>query len=415
MPQLYASCQPYRRSVAGYQLLLTGLVTIILPILLAGCQKKSVIHTAGQPVPVRVTMVSTRPIPIELSNIGVVQPLATVTLQSQVNGRLAAVLVKPGENVKKGEVLFKLDSAPFQAAVLQAQATYLKDKATANNSSVIADQERQMLKLKAASPTEYLQAKYTAQAAAAQVKADQALIQTAKINLAYCTIQSPMDGQAGNRLAFTGQTVQTTTNLLVINQMQPIYVAFSLPQSNLYQILQARKSTPRLPILVQTHGRLGPALHGYLSFIDNSVNAATGSIQLMGTFANRNKMLWPGEYVNATLRVGLKKNAIVVPTTAVEVGQDGSYVYIVGKHNVAQMQTVTEAFSYDNLAVISKGLSVGQTVITDGQLSVIPGKPVDIVKNGLVSPAAGRIKSPVTASSQQATSAPAITKAKGRP
>lgn len=414
-----ASFQLVTRLKPGYRLLLTGLVTITLAIILAGCQKKSATDAAAsQPpkVPVRVTLVSTRPIPIELSNIGVVQPVASVTLQSQVNGRLAAVLVKPGQNVKKGEVLFRLDAAPFQAALLQAQATLLKDQAIADNNSVIADQERRMLKLKAASPTEYLQARYTARAAAAQVKADEALIQTAKINLAYCTIRSPMDGRAGNLLAFPGQTVQTTTtNLLVINQMRPIYVAFSLPQSNLYEILQARKSNPRLPIFVQAHGQIGPPMAGYLSFVDNAVDAATGSIQIMGTFSNRPQMLWPGEYVNATLQVGLEKNAIVVPTTAVEVGQKGSYVFIVGKNNVAQMQTVTEAFSYDNLAVISKGLSVGQMVITDGQISVIPGKPVEIVKKGLVSPAAGTIQSPVTAGPQQATTAPATTKAKGQP
>ncbi len=381
--------QTSRRGFLSYRLLLIGLLAIFLPILPTGCQKKLATHTAAPPVPVRVTLVSTRPIPVELSNIGTVQPVASVTLQSQLNGRLAAVLVKPGQNVKKGEILFKLDAAPFQAALLQAQATLLKDQASANNNSVIADQERQMLKLKAASPTEYLTAKYTAQAAAAQVQADEALIQTAKINLAYCTIRSPMDGRAGNLLAFTGQTVQAAaTNLLVINQMRPIYVAFSLPQSNLNEILGARKFDSRLPIFVQARGQTRPPTRGYLSFVDNAVDAVTGSIQLMGTFANRNNMLWPGEYVNATLRVGLEKAAIVVPTSAVQVGQNGSYVFIVGKNNVARMQAVTEAFSYNNLAVISRGLTVGQTVITDGQISVVPGKSVNIVKKGLIAPAA---------------------------
>ena len=353
---------------------------------------------------------------MELTNIGVVQPVASVTLQSQVSGRLAAVLVKPGQNVKKREILFKLDAAPFQAALLQARATLLKDQAIASNNSVIANQERQMLKLKAASPTEYLQAKYTAQAAAAQVQADEAQIQTAKINLAYCTIRSPMDGRAGNLLAFTGQTVQaTTTNLLVINQMQPIYVAFSLPQDNLTEILQARKRNPRLPIIVKAHGQIGPPLTGYLSFVDNAVDAATGSVQFMGTFANNSKMLWPGEYVNATLQVGLRKKAIVVPSSAVEVGQNGSYVFIVGKNNIAQMQAVTEAFSYNNMAVISRGLSVGQMVITDGQISVVPGKPVEIVKKGLIAPAAGQVQSPGAAGPPESTTPSPTTKARGQP
>ncbi len=416
MPYRCAFFQSSRRGKAACRLFLAGLLTIFLPILPTGCQKKSTPHTAAPPVPVRVTLVSTRPIPVELTNIGVVQPVASVTLQSQVSGRLAAVLVKPGQNVKKREILFKLDAAPFQAALLQARATLLKDQAIASNNSVIANQERQMLKLKAASPTEYLQAKYTAQAAAAQVQADEAQIQTAKINLAYCTIRSPMDGRAGNLLAFTGQTVQaTTTNLLVINQMQPIYVAFSLPQDNLTEILQARKRNPRLPIVVQAHGQIGPPLTGYLSFVDNAVDAATGSVQFMGTFANNSKMLWPGEYVNATLQVGLRKKAIVVPSSAVEVGQNGSYVFIVGKNNIAQMQAVIEAFSYNNMAVISRGLSVGQMVITDGQISVVPGKPVEIVKKGLIAPAAGQVQSPGAGGPPESTTPSPTTKARGQP
>ena len=225
-------------------------------------------------------------------------------------------------------------------------------------------------------------------AARGAVASAQANITTAQINLGYCTVRSPLDGKAGNLQAFVGTDVKaTTTNLLVINQIKPIYVSFSLPQSDLYQIRQARKTNPKLPVYVRAHGVPGPRLKGYLSFIDNAVNDSTGSIQLMGTFANANEELWPGEFVDATLRVAIRKHVVVVPIQAVQTGQNGLFVFVV-KHNVARMQFVTEMFSYNDLAVISKGLSAGDTVVTDGQESVIPGKLVEVVKKGLIAPAA---------------------------
>ncbi len=387
-----------------------SLLCAILLLAMAGCAKKSqdgqvTSAPAFPPAPVRVALVSTRSVPVQLSNIGVVQPVAAVTLQSQVDGQLTRVNVKPGQNVKKGEILFQLDPAPFRAALLQAQATLLKDEATAQNDRVIARQQAQMLKLKAASPTEYLTAKYTAQAADAQVKADAALVQTARINLDYCTIRAPMNARAGNLQAFVGENIKAiTTNLLTLNQLEPIYVAFSLPQSELPRLFAARKRKKHdeLAVAAAIPGDTGPPITGRLVFLDNQIDQATGTINLMASFQNLDHRLWPGELVDAVVTLQVLPKAIVVPSQAVQVGQNGDYVYVVNQRKQAVMQPVTQAFVWNSWGVISKGLSPGQTVVTDGQLAIIPGHKVTIVRHGLIAGPSGPSASPSAISANTA-------------
>jgi membrane fusion protein, multidrug efflux system len=353
-------------------------------LLLTGCGKQNQQATIP-PALVSVATATTEDVPVLLSNIGTVQAVSSVTLQSQVNGQIAQVHVQPGNEVKTGDVLFTLDDRPYQAALLQAQGILLKDQATAKNDHTIADQEQQLLKQGAASPTEYLLAKYLADSADGQVKADQAAVQTAQLNLNYCTIGAPFDGKIGNLLAFAGTNVEaTTTNLAVLNQIEPIYVAFAVPQQNLEQIKEEFKSGVKLPLTVAIAGDTGAPPTGNLSFINNAVDSTTGTVMLMGTFDNQDQRLWPGQIVTATLQLNVLKGAVVVPADAVQTGPNGLFVFVAQPDSTAKMVTVDEGITYNGMTVINKGLQAGQTVITDGQLNVTPGGKIQIVPNGLV-------------------------------
>lgn len=420
-------------------------ISIILFVLamLPACSKPPTPATALPP-PVKVSLVALENVPVDLTNIGVVQSVASVTLQAQVNGIISTVLIKPGEDVRKNQILFKLDKRPFVAALMQARANLAQARANVivaqakldGYQAAYVDARADWLRAKklGASGTALAITQYDAYrstydqakanvtdgkaslvAARRAVDSDQAVVTTAQINLGYCTIRSPLDGQAGNLQAYAGTDVQATnTNLLVINQMKPIYVSFSLPQSDLDQIRQAQKKNPKLPIYVRAHGAPGPRLEGYLSFINNAVDDSTGSIELMGTFANANEDLWPGEFVDATLQVAELKRAVVVPIQAVQTGQNGAFVFVV-KDNIAGIHPITEAFSHNDQVVISKGLSAGETVITDGQENVVPGKPVEVVKNGLIAPAAPMSQISTSRPALPATAESLSKVSKGRP
>ena len=341
------------------------------------------------PVPVHVAAAGIATVPVEISNIATVQAYRSVTVQAQVNGQIIAVAVKPGEEVKKGQLLFRLDPRLYQAALLQARATLAKDQATAENDLVSEKQEASLVKMNAASPTEYLLAKYTYQAAAAQVDADKAAVQTAEVNLNYCTITAPMDGRAGNLMAYPGTNVSaTSTSLIVINELRPIYVAIALPQRYLVEVKAAWKQDPKLPMVATISGQNGATVTGHLSFIDNQVNATTGTVTLMGAFSNANEALWPGELVNATLKVGELRDAVVVPANAVQVGQDGHYVYEVVSGNAVKMVPVTAGITWRDNTVIARGLKKGDVVVTDGQVRLEPGSHIEVVRHGLVAPVA---------------------------
>ncbi|HTV48144.1 MAG TPA: efflux RND transporter periplasmic adaptor subunit [Phycisphaerae bacterium] len=360
--------------------LLTSFLTILL--LLAGCQKQQ--QTQIPPALVNVATATTQDIPVLLSNIGTVQAVSSVTLQSRVDGQIAQVDIKPGEVVKKGDVLFVLDKQPYQAALLQAQATLEKDQATALDDHVVEDQEQQLLKAGAASPTEFLVAKYLASSADGQVLADKGAVQTAQLNLNYCTITAPFDGKIGNLLAFVGTNVlTTTTNLAVLNQIEPIYVAFALDQQNLSQIKQAFDAGEKLTVIAAIPGDAGPPPTGVLTFIDNQISSI-GTILLMGTFQNQDQKLWPGQQVNATLQLSVLKNAVVVPSSAVQDGPNGTFVFVAQPDNTAKMVSVDEGVTYNGMSVINKGIQAGQIVITDGQLNVVPDGKIQIVRNGLI-------------------------------
>lgn len=331
-------------------------------------------------VPVVVARVERGSIPIQLHAIGTGQAFKTVSVESQVAGIVKEVDYRPGEFVRKGDLLVTLDDAPFRAALSQAQAALVRDQAQAQLSRVELQRYNQLYRDGVVSKEQYDQSEATSASAAAAVSADDAAIQTTKIQLSYCSIYAPISGVAGAQLVYPGATVTASSApvLVVINQISPLYVTFSVPQQYLEEIKQSIARS-RLPVQATPTGSAVPEI-GYLSFVNNTVDANTGTIQLMGTFANSDHRLWPGQYSNTQLRLGEQRNVIVAPAQAIQTDQQGKFVFVVASNMTVEVRQVTAGQTVENETEILKGLAVGETVVTDGQVQLVPGSKVYFTK-----------------------------------
>jgi multidrug efflux system membrane fusion protein len=302
-----------------------------------------------------------------------------VTIKSRVAGQIAQVHVRDGQEVQQGALLFVIDQRPFQAAVEQANATLAKDTALASNAASVAKRQNELFQQKLISPADYDQARYAAESQAALVRADQAALDNAQLQLSYCMIRAPIAGQAGQVLVNLGNDVKSDdTSLLVINQISPIYVSFALPQQDLGEIRRHTSQGQAPPVSVSSAASTQPIASGALTFINNQVDQSTATIGLLATFQNQDRHLWPGQFVNVTLTLTTEPNALVVPSQAVQVGQQGQFVFVVEKDMTAKSLPVTVVRQVGNDTVIQGDLTAGQQVITDGQLRVRPGAKVAI-------------------------------------
>jgi membrane fusion protein, multidrug efflux system len=335
---------------------------------------------SSAPAPVVVAKVEQTTIPVELHAIGTGQAFKTVSVESQVAGIVKEVHYRPGQFVRQGDLLVKLDDAPFNAALSQAQAALTRDKAQAELQQVELHRYNQLYAAGVASKEQYDQYGATSASAGATVAADQAAIQTAKIQLSYCSIYAPISGVTGAQLVYPGATV--TANgapvLVVINQVSPLYVTFSVPQQYLGQIKQSM-GRGRLTVRATPPDSTTPE-KGYLSFVNNTVDSNTGTIELMGTFPNTDRHLWPGQYSSILLRLGEQRGVLVVPSDAIQTGQQGKFVFVVTPQMTVDVRQVTTGQSAENKVEILKGLSAGETVVTDGQVSLVPGAKVYVTK-----------------------------------
>ncbi len=357
----------------------------VLLLMVTGCGSSSqnaqaAAGAAGVAEPaVTVAITGQKSIPIEISAIGNAQAYRSVQVKSMVDGQIQKVLLTQGEEVRAGQVLFELDKRPFQAALDQAQAKLAQDEATAANSQAQAQRATSLLQqgILAAQDAQATQAQAKANQAA--VEADKAAVETAKVNLGYTDIKAPISGRAGAILINLGNLVKAndTNSLATINQIQPIYVSFSVPEDQLGAVQS--KGVGHFQVRAFLPNESKPEV-GTLSFIDNSVDTTTGTIRLMATFSNRDERLWPGAYVNASLKVGVNAHAVVAPAVAVQTGPQGKYAYVVQQDGTAVMQTVKTSQTYGQLAVIASGLSPGQRVVVDGQVRVIPGHKVNVTQ-----------------------------------
>jgi membrane fusion protein, multidrug efflux system len=353
----------------------------MVALLFAGCSDKKAasappMSLRDMEVPVEVAKATQRNMPVQVSAIGNVQAYSTVTVKSLVDGEIQKAYFQEGQDVKKGDRLFGIDPRPFQAALHQAEANLARDQAQAEYARTEAKRYTQLQKEGIVSQIQYEQFTSNSQALDAAVRSDQAAVENTKIKLSYCSIDSPINGRTGSLLVHPGNLVKTNdTSLVVINQVTPIYVDFSIPERYLAQVKQHR-AQGRLQVQAFPVGDKSDSSVGTLSFINNTVDSNTGTIELKGMFANRDRRLWPGQFVSVVLDLTVNRSATVVPSQAVQTGQSGQYVYVVKPDHTADYRPVTVGATLSGFTIVDKGLNPGETVVTNGQLRLFPGARV---------------------------------------
>jgi membrane fusion protein, multidrug efflux system len=333
-------------------------------------------------VPVTIAVAEQRSAPYVLSANGVVEPRQTAAIQSQVTGLLTDVHFREGDEVRAGQLLFQIDPRPYQNALAQARAILARDEAQLASAQRDADRFGSLAEQDYVTRQQAEQSLSTATALRGTVAADSSAIASARLNLDYATIRAPISGRTGSLLLREGNLVRTNTAqpLVVINQIHPILVRFSIPE-NTFPDLQRYGAGQRLPVRVTLPtGSLMEA--GRLSFIDNAVDTTTGTVMLKAEFPNEDGRLWPGQFVGVQLQLFVQKNAIVVPAEAVLTGQTGNYVYVVDAEGKARSQAVEVGRTLSDSVVIDRGLASGARVVTDGQSRLTPGATVTIKPNG---------------------------------
>jgi multidrug efflux system membrane fusion protein len=330
-------------------------------------------------VPVRITTAATKPTPVEFNTIGTVQTIASVSVKSRVDAVIDQVLVKDGQFVKAGDVLFQLDSRAAQAAVHQAEAALARDQVQLGNAQRNANRSKSLIAKNFVSQQQYDTDSSTAAALEATVKADQAQLENAKVLLSYYTIVAPINGRVGLISIKQGNSIKANdVPLASVNEIQPIYVSIALPQNNLPE-LRAAMTTGPVTVQVRPAGDKGEPIIGKIAFFENTIDSTSGTINVRSTFENNDQRLWPGQFVNVSVLVRTDPNALVIAPSAIQAGQNGTYVFVIKDDNTAEARPVTVDRTVGGLAVIAKGLNPGEKVVTDGQLRLSTGTRVQIV------------------------------------
>jgi len=332
---------------------------------------------AAGPVPVVAGVVQKKDVPIFLDGIGTVQAYNTVTVHPQVSGTLTKVAFQEGQDVKKGDLLAVIDPRPFQAQLDGAVAKKNQDIAQLNNAKVLFDRDTDLMKKGVLDHQTYDTQRFLVDQMDATVKADQAAIDNAQTQLSYTQITAPFDGRVGIRLVDEGNVVNTGSSLVVLTQLKPISVIFTLPQQNLNEINNA-SSQGALKVIAMDSTLSKPLEDGSLAVVDNQIDTTTGTIKLKANFPNEDLKLWPGQFVNTRLLVSTQKDGLVVPASVVQRGPDGAFAYVITPNNTAEMRPVQVAQIDGGKALISSGLQEGERVVVDGQYKLQPGAPVQI-------------------------------------
>ena len=329
-------------------------------------------------VPVRVAAATQMAAPLTIGANGVVEPMQTVSIQAQVGGTLTEVSFREGDDVQEGQVLFRLDPRPFEAALRQAEGALARDEVNAANTQREADRYKTLAEKDYVTKSQADQAAAAAAAAQATVQASRAAVDNAKLNLAYATIRAPIAGRTGRLLVRHGNLVRPGgESLVVINQLRPILVRFPVLQQD-FPAVQRRNARGRLPVRVVTadSGRVAEA--GSLAFLDNAVDSLTGTVTAKARFDNQTHALWPGEYVRVSVELDVQPNAIVVPTRAVLDGQTGNYVFVIDSDKTAKVRQIKVGRALGELTTIDAGVQPGEQVVIDGQSRLTPNAKVDV-------------------------------------
>jgi multidrug efflux system membrane fusion protein len=325
-----------------------------------------------------VSTATQKTVPVQLRAIGNVQAYSTVTIKSKVGGELVRVHFIEGQDVKKGDLLFTIDPRPYEAALKQAEANLERDMARAKNAQDDARRYEFLIQKGVVARQQYEKFQTDADALEATVLADRAAVENAKIQLGYCFIRSPIDGRTGSLIIQQGNIIKAEDiNLVVINQIIPIDVTFSVPEQ-FFSEIKKYMATGKLQVEALIPMNEERPEKGMITFIDNTVDSNTGTIRLKGTFPNREKKLWPGQFVNVALTLTTEPNAIVVPSQTIQTGQEGQYIFVVKEDLTVESRPVVAGRTVNNETVIQKGLQVNEKVVTDGQLRLYPGAKVEI-------------------------------------
>jgi multidrug efflux system membrane fusion protein len=318
-------------------------------------------------------------VPVELRAIGTVEAYSTVSVKSRIGGYLQKIHFTEGRDVNAGDLLFTIDPRPYQAALSQARANMARDIAQFENAKREVEREDILLQKNLVSQEEYDQARTNSEALGESVKADRASVENAKLQLGYCYIRAPITGRTGSILIHQGNLITANGGdaMVVINQLQPIYINFTVPAQYLNDIKE-RMGKDKLTVQGILPEGTGPPVEGALTFIDNAVDASTGTIHMKATFDNNDMTLWPGAFVNVLLRLSTRPRAVIVPTQAVMTGQKGQFVFVIKKDFTVEVRDIMTNYEIDGESVIEKGLSPGEQVVTDGQLRLVQGSKVSV-------------------------------------
>ena len=330
-------------------------------------------------VPVKVGIVVQKPVPVQIRNVGSVIPYNMVAVRALVNGEILQVHFREGQDVKKGDLLFQIDPRPYEAALAQAEGSLARDKAQLENAQADVKRYADLVQKDYVTAQQYDAVRANAAAFAATVRADEAAVEKARLDVGYCAIRSPLDGRTGVVMVQAGNVVKANdATLVTINQVEPVYVSIAVPERELAE-LRRRQAEGPLAVEAEEPSSNKLLARGELTFIDNTVDRATGTITVKATFRNADRTLWPGEFVNARITLATLPNAVVAPQGAVQNGQQGPYAYVVKSDNTVEPRPVTVGRTLADGAVIDKGLSAGERVVTDGQLRLRPGSKVEIL------------------------------------
>lgn len=337
---------------------------------------------AAAAVPVSIATAALKTIAVRIQAIGNVEAYSTVALKARVDGQILEVEFKEGQEVKKGAVLFKIDSRPFEAVLRQAEANLMRDTAQKEQTRSQERRYQELLEKNFVSKEAYAQIRTNAESADASALASKAAVDNARLQLEYCTIRSPIDGFVGKVMQQMGNMVKANdiNPLVIINQVRPIYVNFAVPEQNLAAIRGYMAKGPLSVEAVPPNADRSFAAMGTLSFVDNAVDATTGTIRLKAVFPNKDNALWPGQYVTTNLKLYAQKDALAVPAQAVQTGPNGQYVYVVKPDMTAEMRTVEVDRNDGADAIIAKGLRQGEQVVVTGQLRIAPGIKLLVAK-----------------------------------
>lgn len=362
--------RPTRTGTIGLLLLGAGLLS-------AGCGKQNEAGFSMPPPLVTVTQAVAKDVPVYLDEIGTCTAMESVTVRPQVSGVITQRHFEDGAELKKGQLLFTIDPRPFQAQLDAARAQLAQSKAAVSLADIQLKMYSAVSDVRAVSKSDFDTKKNAVDVANAQVQSAQAAIETAQLNLDYCSIHSPIDGRAGQRLVDAGNVVQmNTTPLLLIQRLDPIYADFTITERELPEVQREMaggrlRTLVRLPIDPESAARSGD-----LTFLDNQVQSGTGTVRLRATIPNPDHHFWPGQFLDVRLILSTDKGAILVPNQATQISQQGPYVYVIKPDRTADLRLVTLGQRQGDDVVVSKGVAAGENVVVTGQLNVRPGGPV---------------------------------------